>query len=492
MLKKSLKNILLVCSVLLMFFLVWQIWFGSYFLPDGYRYLTTSFRTHILNTIQRLFDNDSNKGLSQNMKVLFQPEKIIINHSGNRVVFQRGNYEFDTIKKLSDDFLGQVLLEQYAIKAKETVSVETYHALLKGKTIYVDYGKNCDFDLFSSVVHNQNNNPLTEDIGVLSEFVIGLHDSVMNDVSLYIPDQKSHNIYRYVIETDKSALDTKIKEYLNKVSPAMVPSYSFELNFHKEQENSVAKVLFEPLVLLDLMPVSMPPIEMVGMAEENRARYDELTDEFLNMFSVNTRTMRRYTDLDDARVFVENNATLTLYPNGLLEYQAVQGSRGLDISRSTDRTQYDVFQAVADAIDFVTELCSLLPDSYFEHLQISTHLVNSQDRQNAYKLSFDYYINGAPVRHKTESGYSATIEMEVTEGYLTSYRQHLKAYKQALGEVYQLPPVLSAADDLVNALYNGNDPLHIEKVGICYTVDETGVITPKWFGRVDGIERMFE
>lgn len=492
MLKKYLKNVLLFFSVLLMFFLIWQIWLGSYFLPDGYSYITASFRTHIVNPIQNWFGKGQEAGFSQNMKVLLKPNKIVLNHSGIRAVLQNDHPDFEEVRSYSDEFISKVLLGEYAIRTKETISMETFHSLLKGKTIFVDYGKDCDFRLFSSTLCNQSSNRLSEDISVINGYIIGLHDSVMNDVSLYITDKKSNTVYRYAIEMNKNALDTQLQDYLTSVSGSDMFSYSFELNFHKEQENSTSKVLFEPLILLDLIPTDLPSIQVVGTEEEYRARFDEMTEDVLEVFSINSRTMRRYTDLEDARVFVENNATLTLYPNGLLEYQAVQGSRGLDISSDADRTNYDVNRAIVDSVDFVSMLCSYMPDSYFGHLQINSGIVNSTDRQNSYKLSFDYYAGGVPVRWQTKDGYHAAIEMEVTEGYLTSYRHCLQSYEQSVGAEQELLPVLTAADRLVNAQYDGTNPLHIETVGRCYAVDETGRVIPKWYGRVDGVERIFE
>ncbi len=492
MLKKYLKNLLLFFSVLLMFFLAGQIWFGSYFLPDGYSYITSSIHSHIINPIQKWFDKGHEAGFSQNMKVLLKPNKIVLNHSGNRVMIQNGHPDFEKVRSFSDEFIYKVLTGEYSVRTKETISTDTYHSLLKGKTIYVDYGKDCDFRLFSSTLCDRSSNLLSEDISVVSGYIIGLHDSVMNDVSLYITDKKSNTAYRYIIEMNKNALDAQLQEYLAGASTGNILSYSFELNFHKEQENSASKVLFDPLILLDLMPAEIPSVQMLGTEEEHRSRFEEMTEDVLEVFSINSRTMRRYTDLENARVFVENNATLTMYPNGRLEYQTVQGSRGLDISNSTDRTNYDVSRAMADSVDFVAALCSYMPENYFEHLQISSGLVSQTERQTSYKLSFDYCVNGVPVRWQTEDGYHAAIEMEVTEGYLTSYRHCLWGYKAYEGERQQCLPLLTAADQLVNTLHNGTEPLHIETADYCYVVEEAGTVVPKWYGRVDGVERIFE
>lgn len=131
------------------------------------------------------------------MQTLFKPEKIVLHASGDRRVFSSGSEEFDQIRVLSADIISNCLLGEYALKSRETVNIESYFSVLKGKSIYVDYGKNCDYRLFSYSVCGQEKNRFTDDLSVIRGYIISLHDGILNDISLYIMDQKSGNIYRY-------------------------------------------------------------------------------------------------------------------------------------------------------------------------------------------------------------------------------------------------------------------------------------------------------
>ncbi len=492
MFKRTFKSLLLMFSIFIALVLVWQIWFSGYFLPDGYDYVASGFRTKFVAPIMRLFGAGQEADFSHDIKKLFIPEKIVLNYSGERRVLTSGQEDFETMYTLASETTGKILSGEHPVKSKEIVDLNIYFSLLKGKSIYVDYGKEWDFRLFSSAICGRPQNQMTNDINTINGYIISLHDGIMNDVSLYMQDQKNGNIYRYVVEIDKNALDAQLKEYLQTKMTGAFPSYSFELNFHKEQTEGATKILFEPLILMNLVPEQVPQIQQRGSIIERQALYDELTETVLEVFSINNRTMGRYTDLDNARVFIENNATLTMYPDGLLEYHTVQGGRGLDISGGADKTNYDIYTATANAVDFVSELCKYLPNAYTDNLQINTNLVNNTEPPGSYRLTFDYVIDGMTIRHQTEQGYAPTITLEITNGYLTFYRQYIKAYEKTDLESWDMVPVLTAADGLVSSLYNGENPLQIEKISRCYVAYADGTFLPKWNSLVDGREQIIE
>ncbi|MBE7047967.1 MAG: hypothetical protein E7393_01145 [Ruminococcaceae bacterium] len=490
MYKKSIQNILLVGSVLTAFILVYQIWFSGYFLSDGYEYLTSGLYSKIVQPILQFLGHSNDRDFSENIQMLFKPEKIVLNASSDRVILTEEEASFNETRGLSREVIRGCMVGDYPVKSKEIVDMDTYFSVLKGRSIYVDYGKDCDYRLFSQGICGKEKNTFTDDISVIQSYIISLHDGLLNDVSIYIADQKSNHAYRYVVEADKSRLEKQLSNLMRQTYTGSSPSYSFELNFHKVQDQRISKVLFDPLILSDLTPVSLPPVRIDEGETLDNMFHGRLTESILDMFSINSQTMRKYTDLDNARVFVENNATLTLRENGLLEYQAVQGGRGLDITKGDRRANYDIYAATTHAVDFVAELCGQISPEFFDHLQISTNLTENAKNQGLYRICFDYYVQGIPIRHKTADGYAYTIEMEIADGYLQSYNQFTKNYKITDGEIRTLPPMLNAADMLVDSLYDGENPLYINKIGVCYAENEQNIITPQWHAIVDGIDRM--
>ncbi len=490
MLKKHLKNILLIFSVLLAFVLVFQIWFSSFFLPEGYEFFLSGIRHYIVNPIENFFRQMNGGDFSQDLKVLLRPETIVVHSAGERRAFNDGEPGFEEVYGFSNDILSELLTGGYPVKSKEIVDTDTYHSVLKGKSIFVNYGKTCDYRLLSFSVSGETPSRFTEDLSAVKSYSISLQDGIMNNVSIFITDQKSGNIYRYVVELDKNSLEGRIADVIHKAESVGPLSYSFELNFHKTQEEAPAKILFEPTLLMELVPVEMPAYFSRPSESFGEGANSELLDEILQAFSINTRSMWWYTDLSNARIFVENDATLSVHPEGYFEYQVVGDGRGLDIS--TNKASYDIYAATTDAVDFVAELCRYMPEDYFENLRIQTDLLDDSTRQGSYTICFDYCLGGVPVRYERDGRFFHAIEMEISGGYLRSYRQHIKSYDSAETLQAALIPVLQAGDLLVDGLYNGVDPLYVSEIEPCYidVSDVSGVIVPKWSATVDGTEQI--
>lgn len=488
--KRTVKNIILLFSVLSAFVLAYRIWFNSYALPGGYQYLTSGIEQKLIQPIVSFFKPKRTGDFSQNLKRLLKPEKIVLQYGGERRAFSGGTAGYTQAEELAEETMQHLLSGAYKLKSKETVDAESLFSVLKGKSIYVVYGKSCDSRLFSFALCGSAHNSFTDDVSAVGGYVISLHDGILNDISVYLTDPKNGTMYRYVLEAEKNELDMRLKNIMAQSESAYTLSYSFELNFHKQQPESLSKVIFEPMLLLDLQTQSLPSVTSVSSAAPEQLFGEDTLDLILSAFSINTRTMNQYVDLDNARVFIENNATLTLYPDGLLTYQTVQGGHGPDISGNADKASYDIYSATTNAVDFVTELCSYLPPDLFEHLQISSELVNDSTRQGVYKICFDYCIDGVPIRCKEGDTYYHTIEIEIENGYLQSYRQMTKTYEQS-GEAPQtLQPMMNAADTLVDLLYTDDSPVQISAMHANYIDDNENGIMAAWCAVANGGEYM--
>lgn len=490
MVKKYVKNFLLIGSVLLTLILVCQLWFSSYFLPGGYDFFVSGFQHHIVSPLVGLFRQMGGDGFSQSLQALFKPEKIVVNIASDRRVITEGKEGYSEFGNLTDSILKKLFSGEWDIKSKTVVDMETYTSVLRGKSIYVDYGKDCDYRLFSFDVCGELNQRLAEDIGAVRGYIIGLQDGIMNDISIYIADQKSGNVVRYIVEAEKTEIEEQMKQFLAQSVADGTNSYSFELNFHKEQENSASKILFDPLLLLELTPVSVPEVVQQVPEEFADGMSEEMINTVLRTFSINTRSMWHYTELTDARVFVENDATLTLHPDGVLEYQTVDNGRGLELS--ADKTGYDIYAAIDDAMRFVTELCGQLSPELSEHLRIQSDMTEATETPGVYTICFDYQIGGIPVRQNSGGGYAHAVEMKIDNGNLKSYRQYVKHYV-ATGAMTPVPlPMLSAADILVDRLYQEPNPLFVKKIGLCYAETENRELTPRWNALMDDGEHIVE
>jgi len=489
--KDTIKNVLLIFSVFTAFVLIYQIWFSGYFLPGGGDYVASGFKNSVLNPIKNFFSKDGNTDFSQNLNTLLKPERIVINIADERRVFNNGTEGFVSGRAFASGIFESFLSGDAKLINRETVTLDAYTSALRSKSIYVDYGKTCDFRLLSFAVSGYNKNNYTTDLSAVKGYILNFHDSILNRVTVFVKDEKTGNIYRYVIETEDDIYQERLQELITENPMDSVVSYSFELNFHKAPAEQETKVIFDPLILMELTAKNMNHVQGYSLMDfDQNLNYDH-EDQILNLFSINSRSIWKYTDLNNTKVFIENNATLTLHPGGKIEYETVSGGRGLDIASHTDRTDYDIFEAATDAVDFVADVSACFPADFFEHLQIASNFTEMAN-QNTYTIYFDYYLEGVPVLHQTESGTVHTIEMVIENGYLKSYKQYAKMYAYEKTETERvLSPIINATDSLVDALYTGIAPLDITKVSPCY-VDTDDAVLPYWRVRVNGEDRITE
>jgi len=484
------KNILLIFSVLTAFVLVYQIWFGGYFLPNGHDYVTSGVKK-MFAPIRDLFDRNSDPDFSQNLQKMLKPEKVVINRIGERRSFRYGTTGYEEGEHFASFFFRLFLIGDAKLINRETIDLDLYTSVLRGKSIYVDYGKNCDFHLLSSAICGYDQNHYAADLSVIKGYIIAQHESIGSHFYVYIKDEKSGNVYRYLAEAEDVIAWEQMDELISSTQSMGASSYSFELNFHKEQPEQETKVLFEPTILLDLMPQEAFVAKGYSLLSTEEDSHFPQEDHILNMFSVNTRSIWKYTDLNNTKVFVENNATLTLHPDGYLEYQTVQGGRGLALDEKKDYNgEYTIYQAVADVVDFVYKMSAELSPAFMEHLQLSGDLIDTSEKQGSYTIYFDYCLNGIPVLHQTATGPAHSIEATIENGYLKSYKQFTRAY-EFNDAVVSLCPVINAADTLVDTLYNGEAPLDVNKISVIYLETEMG-LAPYWYVRVNGENRIIE
>lgn len=488
--RESVKTVLLIFSVLMAFVLVYQIWFGGYFLPDGHDYVASGFKK-LLAPIHAFFDRNSDMDFSQNLQKMLKPEKVVVNRIGERRSYRYGTAGYYEGEGFASFFFRQFLIGDAKLVSREAVDLDLYSSVLRGKSIYADYGKNCDFHLLSSAVCGYDEENYATDLNVIRGYIIAQHESVGNYFYVYVKDEKNGNVYRYLAEAEDTIAWEQMDELVSSTQSIGASSYSFELNFHKMQDEQETKLIFEPTVLLDLMPQELFLAEGYSLVSADEEPLYPQEDHILNMFSVNTRSIWKYTDLNNTKVFVENNATLTLHPDGYIEYQTVQGGKGIALDEKKDYNgDYTIYQAVADAVDFVHTMAAEFSPAFIENLQLSGDLTDLPEKQGSYTIYFDYCLEGIPVLHHTQAGSSHTIEVTVENGYLKSYKQFTRAY-EFKDELTSLRPIINAADTLVDTLYNGEAPLEIKKISQIYYETAEG-LAPYWYVYVNGENRIIQ
>ena len=455
---------------------------------------TSKVEEFLIKPVKKLFSPKNDGSFSENLRNLMRPQRIILNKSNSRAVLYDEDENYRVILNYTDELIRRVLNGNTKINKVETISLDDYCAVLKRNSVYLDYDNFCDFRLFSAAICGESKNQLSNDLTVVRECLLSPADNTLNNVALYIKDYKTNNIMKYILDVKKDVLEQELTSYFQNHSKESTLNYSFELNFHKQEsgDGSLVRLVFDPLIIFNLVSS-----EMKGAETDSELLYrwpqiqDEKANEILGAFKINPMTMRKYTNLTNARVFVENEATLTLSTDGILEYKTIEGGQGLLIANDEQKNNFDIYNAVSSAVNFVYQVNEELPYDLISSLRFNSDLTGGTN-QGSYIISFDLYTNGYPILQTdaTTGENTHCITMKIENGYLKYYRQFIRKYRFN-GDSLSITPVINAVDGLIDDLNSQNEFLNVLNVGRCY-VDSGNdkKLMPQWNIRVEGIDKI--
>ncbi|MBR5157093.1 MAG: hypothetical protein IKW59_04920 [Clostridia bacterium] len=492
--KLILKDAFLAFLICLNLFLVFQIWFNTNMFSIDSISEPSKIEEFLIKPVKKLFSKSNNGAFSENLRNLMRPQRIIINKSNSRAVLYDENESYQELLGYTYEIIRRMFNGNIKINKTETISLDDYCAVLKRNSVYLDYDNFCDFRLFSAAICGEAKNQLSNDLSVVRECLLSPADNTLNNIAVYIKDYKTGNVMKYVIDEKKDVLEQMLTSYFQTHSKESTLNYSFELNFHKQEsgDGSLVRLVFDPLIIFNLVSS-----DIQGAETNSELLYrwpqiqDEKSNEILGAFKINPMTMRKYTNLTNARVFVENEATLTLSTNGILEYKTIEGGQGLLIANDEQKNNFDIYNAVSAAVNFIYQVNEELPYDLISSLRFNSDIVNGTN-QGSYTISFDLYTNGYPILQTDPATGENThcITMRIENGYLKYYRQFIRKYN-SVDENLSVSPVINAVDGLIDDLNSQDEHLNVLNVGRCYV--DSGVdkaLIPQWNIRVEGIEKI--
>ncbi|MEE0944508.1 MAG: hypothetical protein UIM24_03550 [Clostridia bacterium] len=461
--KERFKSLVLVVLVILNFILgsrvlsTEKLWSG-----DGYNFFVSGTN----NPITEFFRNIKLRiqGKSSAETRLEAPELIIINTGDqtSRIAFTSVDTEFATLLEIADLFLRSAfsVSQQYT-----TVSTEDFYSALTSKSIYLSYPTDYDAGLFSHLLGATR----ADFSGIFSQ----LKNIVISaDGYIYIEDSASDIVYCCHPNVDTTGLNEIIDSQTETVdTDKPIINYAFDLGFDKAF--ATQKTVLSPMIPiyssgfeLETVSVSRPLSMLDGTFNET------VVSGILPMFNMNPNSFRRYTEVDGTIVFVENNATLKISPDGCLEYTAKDN--GMSLSNTTLPSSYDTVAAVADFVDTINY--SAKSDST---MQLSSKLTSTELSESSFSITLDYLANGRRVvlnPGNIEPAVSATV----TNNRLVHYKQHMRSFSTTVNFM-SVDNYIYALDDTITKFQNQITDIEINELDIIYEdnfIDE--ILTPHW------------
>lgn len=479
--KRYIKNVLLSFLIAMSFILTLKLWSVDYYFGNGFIGSLSALTDKVSLPITNFFEGFTQKDRSKSLEAMLRPKRIALNWSNKRSIINEGDGDYMKFYEASFELFNKIESGEIKIKSSENVSSDDYLSVLKGKSILIDYDNKYDYKIFSSVLTSSDKTRLSDDISIIREYIISLSDNVLNYTTLYIKDYKTNNIYKYMFEYDKKSLEMLLSSRLSSSKTENTPLYAFELNFHKREssDGTVSKTVFNPFASVVLYPEERNVVKPHRYSQDEDARYFNESD-ILKKFNINTMTVNKYVDVDGVKVFVENDATLKISPDGYLEYKALEGGRGIAISDVSGKTPQGSASLVSLATDFVMSVYRSLPSTANVELRISEDVPEEQ-KQTLYTVRYDYFINGMAIFQFDNASQKIVnaVTVEIENGYLKYYKHYLRTY-EFIDKKYTAPSMIKAADALVSKISSAEEQIVIERSYECFVDDGAPELKAEW------------
>ncbi len=474
---KTCVLLVLICSAMA---LAANVWFGSGIWPRGYDFFVTLPNRTFFS---ELFKKE--QPYISPMQNLAKPQKLVITNGGMRGVYYNSDISYGKYYEAVSNFFTTVLSDESLVFLRSEVDETEWYGVLRNdelldtKSIYISYSTAFSPRLFAEVT-GVKHTWLEPTASALREFILTPIEEEGQDVLLYVRSAADGKIMKYHINyPHKSALYNRISEMTDNANY----SFAFELNLHDSQVGIGGgvsqKVVMDPLLL-----ISARDSQSVGIMGENPIANEADMEALLSVFGYRKRGVNRHTGTDGKEHFVENYGSLSIGPDGMVEYYAVDEAKGVNILPSEDGAA-SLYDALNGAVSFAANVWqSLVPDQPFEAL-VSSDLVESPDGE--YTFTMDYYFEGTPIAMCAE-GLDHGVEIYVKNGRIIEYRHLLRRFS-GTGAGETNVPMLQAIDGMYSLLSEEETQIRIKDLFLSYKEDTVpGEKRPVWCARVEGRE----
>lgn len=422
--KEQIKSTLLIALVISSLVLTSQIWFNEKLWPDGYNFFV-NMRASAFEKVSGFFgaqEASVEHGRARVLEPVTLAAYTVKDMDHVMTVINDSNDSFELI----NDYISSTITLALTMDAKKItrVSESDWQKALFTRGLYVDYGVSYNTATFSQLL-GVTQTPFADYAGEVQQFIIMSEDSIISTVSVYTMDEVTQEYYKISTGLNKEELYTNLSILAGEASP--LKRFSFMINLNAPT-SMAGEAVFAPYLILNEEKAQYPALQAINpvFREDEPSMNAFMIEKLLKAFSINSKTVQKYTDADENIIFVRSQATLKITTDGVLSYTTVSGGKGLSLSGAG---------AQASSADILS-LAAKLPEGVLNAVSggegTQMYLSGFEERPGGnYTVQFDYRHNGIPIHLSGPYEGQHAVQMEIEGGLLKSYTQVLRSYEQA-------------------------------------------------------------
>ncbi len=473
--KERIKSFVLVLLILLSIGLTSITWIDERLWPDGYSLFVNVKEWPI---IRNFFE----KSYSMPMENLSKARKIVIaDGSGSSAVFYNGDRIYNDVYSDIEILITAFMNGEVEIKATTLLTKENVRELLNEQIMYtyVNYSVAMPGSFFGQLMGVADSEAFSGLSLVRDFFILPTGDESLELLAI---DSDTENVMRYELNYEKtSGLIEKFIGYTEDVPPENYCVMALQMNMDISSPSDAVKMktLLDSFLVLDSASTAdsdKAEIKSINLLEEG------IPAEVIKCFSYNPDSLYRYVDSEGTVVYLENDSSLKIHKNGLIEYEATSREHGILLSGGTS-----LYESLNSAIRFAGGVYfASSPDGEFP-MNVSRDIRFKSAGEM--EFLFDYYYDGTQVATIIKAGEEEmkhAVEMTVSGGYVTKFRMLLRSYSET-GREREFINIYGAIDKIAANYEDAEEPVKVEDLFPAYMEDgESKALAPCWVGYVEG------
>lgn len=371
------------------------------------------------------------------------PDYIMLSREGAREVFYCDSEYYQKAEKIIKEANKSIFMPDAEITEVEDEKAMSSLIALNSLCASYTYRR---YPKYSIQFLSGGDNKISNNIQTYKKMIVVPGEKEKDSLSVYITDEKTEKTFKVSTSVSSAALMRLMN--VVKEDGAKKYSYAYELNFGKEPKNSggIKTVGMNPDILIPLVKISKPEAEVRVPSVFGRgmggSSGGELVAEIAQTFGMNMGSLRQYIDKENTVVCVSEAATLKIYSNGVVEYNAAPLKGGINLAGGTKlnsgNSYFYSFTGVARIINALSKLAR--NDDSLVKIRLSD-LQSESTEVAEYKFIYDWYLDGVKVLSRPYHGVEATV----SEGRLSYMRMNIKQFDTGYRQI-ETEPLLSAID----------------------------------------------
>ncbi len=470
---ERIKNITLILLIISSLVLSFQIWFNEKIWPDGYNFADSLANTPIGKFYSSMFGKKTNNETVQ--EDILVPYNLFVymvvdsDHAG--YMLTANDDGFADAKNFLHATMGDVLSRADESNFSQ-ISEEEWQNVLCSSGIYADYGAAYIPSTFLQLVKAvPKESAIFDSVGKMGRFVVSNEDGKLK---IYISDLSDGEFYVVGAEAKSDHLETII-DSCSKMA-TIDNRFSFFIGADIETPIEGAAV-FAPYIVLSESNVEAKTATSVSLEELTLKIFEE-GENISNLFAINPKTARRYTDSEENIVYVQNQSSLKLSNLGYVEYHATDVGGGVALSENADEQT-----SLALGLYPLVFIATNVNEKVSQNSNISVYVSSAEENGTSYKVNLDYMFNGQPVVVMDNGEAVHAVSCEINGGYLESYKQYITDFELGDSNVL-LPSSYNGIDLIFSNMSMEERKERIKDMFIGYIDDDSKKVVPRWFAKM--------